>query len=119
MTETRRRSVLVVGGGSVGAIAALNLHIGGLASVTVALRSNYHIVNEHGYNIESCDHGLMKGFRPSIGALACGSDISGKVANAPQFAKVSQISLQMAFRRMTILSSAPRAYQTSLPPRWT
>ncbi|KAF3010999.1 hypothetical protein E8E13_010728 [Curvularia kusanoi] len=66
MAEIQKKSVLVIGAGSVGAIAALNLHVGGLASVTVALRSNYDVVNEQGYTIESCDHGTLKGFRPSV-----------------------------------------------------
>ncbi|KAF1931844.1 ApbA-domain-containing protein [Didymella exigua CBS 183.55] len=65
MTDTQKKTVLVIGAGSVGAIAALNLEVGGLASVTVALRSNYHVVKEQGYTIESCDHGSLKGFRPS------------------------------------------------------
>ncbi|KAJ4334134.1 hypothetical protein N0V87_007077 [Didymella glomerata] len=65
MNETRKNTVLVIGAGSVGAIAALNLKVGGLASVTVALRSNYNAVKEQGYTIDSCDHGSLKGFRPS------------------------------------------------------
>lgn len=66
MTDTQKKSVLVIGAGSVGAIAALNLEVGGLASVTVALRSNYNVVKERGYTIESCDHGSLQGFKPSI-----------------------------------------------------
>ena len=64
-----KKSILVVGAGSVGAIAALNLETGGLALVTVALRSNYNAVNAKGYTIESCDHGLLKEFRPHVGVL--------------------------------------------------
>lgn len=70
MTNITKKSVLVIGAGSVGAIAALNLEAGGLASVTVVLRSNYSAVKEHGYTIESCDHGSLKGFRPSVGMLS-------------------------------------------------
>lgn len=69
MTDIQKKTVLVVGAGSVGAIAALNLEIGGLASVTVALRSNYNAVKERGYTIDSCDHGSLKGFRPSAGVI--------------------------------------------------
>jgi ketopantoate reductase len=69
MNETRKNTVLVIGAGSVGAIAALNLKVGGLASVTVALRSNYNAVKEQGYTIDSCDHGSLKGFRPSAGSF--------------------------------------------------
>ncbi|KAH6643632.1 2-dehydropantoate 2-reductase-like protein [Boeremia exigua] len=66
MINDQKKTVLVVGAGSVGAIAALNLEVGGLASVTVALRSNYNTVKEQGYTIESCDHGALKGFSPSV-----------------------------------------------------
>ena len=66
MTD-RKQTVLVIGAGSVGAIAALNLETGRQAVVTVALRSNYSAVKEQGYRIESCDHGPLKGFRPSVG----------------------------------------------------
>ena len=69
MSDNRKKTVLVIGAGSVGAIAALNLEIGGLASVTVALRSNYNAVEEQGYTIESCDHGSLKEFRPSVGVF--------------------------------------------------
>ncbi|TKA73153.1 hypothetical protein B0A49_03845 [Cryomyces minteri] len=63
--DQRRAKVLLIGGGGVGTIAALNLERGGLASVTVVLRSNYETVNEHGFNIESCDHGSLTGWRPT------------------------------------------------------
>lgn len=69
MTDNKKKTVLLIGGGGVGAIAALNLEIGGLATVTVVLRSNYKAVNEKGYDIESCDHGELKGWKPSHGAL--------------------------------------------------
>lgn len=68
MTDTKKKTVLVIGGGSVGAIAALNLEFGGLATVTVVLRSNFKVVKEDGYSIESCDHGSVKAWRPSVGA---------------------------------------------------
>ena len=67
MANPPKKTVLVVGGGSVGAIAALNLEVGGLAEVTVVLRSNYNAVKEKGYEIRSCDHGVLRGWRPSFG----------------------------------------------------
>jgi hypothetical protein len=67
MANPPKKTVLVIGGGSVGAIAALNLEVGGLATVTVVLRSNYQAVKENGYEIRSCDHGEVKGWRPSFG----------------------------------------------------
>ncbi|KAF2728122.1 hypothetical protein EJ04DRAFT_556955 [Polyplosphaeria fusca] len=60
-----KKNVLVIGGGAVGAIAALNLEVGGLATVSVVLRSNFKPVNESGYSIESCDHGILKNWKPS------------------------------------------------------
>jgi ketopantoate reductase len=69
MSDTKKKSVLIIGGGSVGAIAAVNLEIGGLAAVTVVLRSNYNAVTQGGYKIESCDHGVLQGWKPTTGML--------------------------------------------------
>ena len=68
MADTKK-SVLIIGGGAVGAIAAVNLEFGGLATVTVVLRSNYNVVKDKGYTIESCDHGKLDEWRPSVGTL--------------------------------------------------
>lgn len=68
-----KKSVLIVGGGAVGAIAAVNLEVGGLATVTVVLRSNYNIVKDKGYTIESCDHGRLDEWKPSVGMLRTSS----------------------------------------------
>ena len=62
-----KKTVLLIGGGGVGTIAALNLDIGGLAEVTIVLRSNFNAVNEKGFQIESCDHGVIKNWKPSHG----------------------------------------------------
>jgi NADPH-dependent 2,4-dienoyl-CoA reductase/sulfur reductase-like enzyme len=69
MDTSERKSVLIIGGGAVGAIAALNLEVGGLAEVTLVLRSNYNVVNEMGYTFDSCDHGVIKAWKPSVGML--------------------------------------------------
>ncbi|KAG7407671.1 Ketopantoate reductase, C-terminal domain [Fusarium oxysporum f. sp. vasinfectum] len=66
MSNVVKKNVLLIGGGSVGTIAALNLEAGGLANVTLVLRSNYNVVNDKGFDIESCDHGAIKGWKPSI-----------------------------------------------------
>lgn len=66
---TTKKTVLIVGGGAVGTIAAVNLEVGGLAAVTLVLRSNYNVVHEKGYTIDSCDHGSMTNWRPSVGKL--------------------------------------------------
>lgn len=62
---TGKASVLLVGGGSVGAIAALNLESSKQAAVTIVCRSNYQAVREGGYTIESCDHGSIRNWKPS------------------------------------------------------
>lgn len=63
--ETKKANVLLLGGGAVGAIAALNIEVGGLGAVTVVCRSNFKVVSEEGYIIESVDHGKMKGWKPT------------------------------------------------------
>ena len=63
----KKANVLVLGGGAVGAIAAVNLEVGCLAEVTTVLRSNFKAVNENGYIIESVDHGKLTGWRPKRG----------------------------------------------------
>lgn len=57
--------VLLVGAGGIGTMTALNLEQGGLASVTAVLRSNYAVVKEKGFTIDSCDHGKIDAWRPS------------------------------------------------------
>ncbi|KAJ5325957.1 uncharacterized protein N7506_009059 [Penicillium brevicompactum] len=63
-----KAQVLLVGCGGVGAIAALNLEVGGHAAVTAVLRSNYSKVNSDGFHIKSCDHGEVQNWRPTKGA---------------------------------------------------
>ncbi|KAH6871034.1 6-phosphogluconate dehydrogenase [Thelonectria olida] len=60
-----KANVLLLGGGGVGAIVALNIESGGLAAVTMVLRSNFQVVTDEGYTIHSVDHGKVKGWRPS------------------------------------------------------
>lgn len=60
-----KANILLIGSGGVGTIAALNLEAGNLARVTAVLRSNYHAVTSNGFNITSCDHGILKGWKPS------------------------------------------------------
>ncbi|KAH8725550.1 2-dehydropantoate 2-reductase-like protein [Phaeosphaeriaceae sp. PMI808] len=66
MANTEKKTVLLIGGGAVGAIAALNLDVGGLAHITMVLRSNYDVVRTRGYDFESCDHGVVKAWKPNI-----------------------------------------------------
>lgn len=65
MTTPKAR-VLIVGTGGVGAMAAYALETGSLASVTAVLRSNYSIVEEKGFEIDSIEWGHdIKGWRPT------------------------------------------------------
>ncbi|EEH39103.2 2-dehydropantoate 2-reductase [Paracoccidioides lutzii Pb01] len=63
----RLRNILLVGSGGVGTIASLVLEKSRCARVTAILRSRYAVVKEKGWNIESVDHGTLKGWRPSRG----------------------------------------------------
>lgn len=67
LSASRKANILLFGGGAVGAIAALNIEAGGLGEVTAVLRSNYAVVRDEGYAIESVDHGSLKGWKPSRG----------------------------------------------------
>ncbi|OQO05426.1 hypothetical protein B0A48_09194 [Cryoendolithus antarcticus] len=64
MSEENKLSVLVVGGGGVGTIVAVNLEAGGHAKVTLVLRSNFSKVSRDGFSIRSVDHGNLNGWRP-------------------------------------------------------
>lgn len=66
-TSPKKSNVLLLGGGAVGAIAALNIEAGGLGVVTVVCRSNFEVVEREGYVIESVDHGKIEGWRPTRG----------------------------------------------------
>lgn len=60
-----KANVLLVGSGGVGTMAAYALEKGGKASVTAVLRSNYKAVADKGFDINSIQHGTIKGWRPS------------------------------------------------------
>jgi ketopantoate reductase len=64
-----KANMLLMGSGGVGTIVALNLEVGRLATVTAVLRSNYKAAVENGFHIVSCDHGVIKVWRPSRGEL--------------------------------------------------
>jgi hypothetical protein len=61
-TKTR---VLLIGSGGIGTITALNLEASGQCHVTAVLRSNFDVVQERGFSIDSVDHGQVEGWRPS------------------------------------------------------
>lgn len=62
-----KANVLLVGSGGVGTMAAYALEKGGKASVTAVLRSNYNVVNENGFDINSIQHGEVRSWKPSAG----------------------------------------------------
>jgi len=65
---TSKTNVLLVGGGGVGTMAAYALESGGKAAVTIVLRSNFKVVEEKGFDINSIEHGSdITGFRPTKG----------------------------------------------------
>lgn len=66
-SEAQTANVLLLGGGAVGTIAALNIESGKLGAVTAVLRSNFQAVRDYGYRIESVDHGKVTGWRPNKG----------------------------------------------------
>ncbi|KXJ85645.1 2-dehydropantoate 2-reductase [Microdochium bolleyi] len=68
-TDPKAR-IAIVGGGGVGTLAAYNLEAGGRAETAMVLRSNYTAVNEHGFAIDSCQHGTVQGWRPRGGLIA-------------------------------------------------
>lgn len=60
--------VLVVGGGAVATMVALDIEAGGEGGVTMVLKnSDYQIVREKGFSVESVDYGSWKGWRPTKG----------------------------------------------------
>lgn len=65
--QTQKAQVLLVGSGGVGTIASLGLELGGHAQVTSVLRSDYEKVRDHGFDIESVDHGKFENWRPTRG----------------------------------------------------
>jgi ketopantoate reductase len=59
--------VCLVGSGGIGTLASLALQESGEAHVTVVLRSNYDIIKEKGWKVDSVDHGIMESWRPNRG----------------------------------------------------
>jgi glutamyl-tRNA reductase len=118
MTDAAKRTVLVIGGGAVGAIAALNLDVGGLAEVTIVLRSNYEAVQKSGYDFESCDHGAVSSWKPSVGMCqlvrSCHSSTTLDLTNTDfQSVTPSPTSSKRICRHMITSSSPPKTFQIS------
>lgn len=56
--------VLIIGSGGVGTISALSLTHNGASDVTLVVRSDYDLIQEKGFSINSCTYGELKGWRP-------------------------------------------------------
>ena len=67
MSEKEKYNICLIGSGGVGTIAAVVLEKSGRAKVTAIIRSRYNIVKEKGWDIDSVDHGMLRGWRPSRG----------------------------------------------------
>lgn len=59
-----KAKVLLIGMGGVGSIASYTLKRNGLAEVTVVARSSYDILTTKGFRLESCDYGVVEGYKP-------------------------------------------------------
>ena len=64
-SDAPKFNVCLIGSGGVGTIGSVVLENSGRASVTAVLRSKFKVVSEKGWDIESVDHGTLKGWKPS------------------------------------------------------
>lgn len=67
--EFAKANVLLIGGGALGAMAALSMETGSRAVVTAVLRSNFAVVNERGYEFKTCDYGDIPNWKPTTSEL--------------------------------------------------
>lgn len=58
-------NICLIGSGGVGTISSLVLEKSKRAKVTAVLRSNYALVTEKGFDIDSADHGKITGWKPT------------------------------------------------------
>lgn len=56
--------IILIGAGGVGVVAALSLCYKGLSNVSLAIRSDYEVVEKEGYKIKSCDYGELESWKP-------------------------------------------------------
>ena len=61
----KKTSIVLIGSGGVGTIAAFVLEAGGKACVTSFVRSDDEFVTARGYEVHSCDYGHIENFRPT------------------------------------------------------
>ncbi|KAI5955423.1 hypothetical protein CANMA_004603 [Candida margitis] len=56
--------VLVIGSGGVGTISAVSLKHNNQSEVTLVVRSDYNLINNQGYSINSCTYGKLTNWQP-------------------------------------------------------
>ncbi|ODV93512.1 hypothetical protein PACTADRAFT_36125 [Pachysolen tannophilus NRRL Y-2460] len=61
--ETKPK-ILLIGPGGVGTIVAYGIYYVGKADISIVVRRDYEKVKENGYNINSCDYGEIKNWKP-------------------------------------------------------
>ncbi|CCH61764.1 hypothetical protein TBLA_0F02220 [Henningerozyma blattae CBS 6284] len=64
-TESPDINVLVIGAGGVGVITTVALTRANKCNVHLVIRSDYKIVKERGYDINSCDYGHLVNWKPN------------------------------------------------------
>ena len=116
MAMAPQARVLVVGMGGVGTMAAYALEAGSLAAVTAILRSNYGVVEEKGFDIDSIDWGHdIKGWRPSSSKTQSLPFEVNNTQGYSQSARQFPMSKTKASSPSTSLSSLRRPYLRHRP----
>ncbi|GMM33285.1 hypothetical protein DASC09_006100 [Saccharomycopsis crataegensis] len=57
-------NILLIGTGGVGTIVAYGIHYVGKSNLSVVVRRDYQKVSKDGWQIDSCDYGQIKGWKP-------------------------------------------------------
>ncbi|CAK7210478.1 hypothetical protein SCUCBS95973_000797 [Sporothrix curviconia] len=104
--------VCLIGSGGVGTIASLVLAKSGQAHVTAVLRSKFKHVSEHGWDIESIDHGTLQGWKPhrvvgSAAEAAVESTVEGDGSQKVEFDYVVVCTKQLPDRNPVVPMIAP------------
>lgn len=86
-------NVCLIGAGGVGTIAAYVLEKSQRCRVTAVLRSNYAVVKEQGFDIDSVDHGEVRGWKPHRGKPSADNTEGGLAFYH------SKVSLRVPFAR--------------------
>ncbi|EXJ84439.1 hypothetical protein A1O3_05107 [Capronia epimyces CBS 606.96] len=94
---TNLEHVCLIGAGGVGTIAAYVLENSRRARVTAVLRSNYDLVRDQGFDIDSVDHGKVRGWKPhnvGIPFREPGTDLASHRKVIPSISSAATTALQ-------------------------